>query len=275
MPSRVIFVIRRSPDWRALAAAHARGAAIDPKAYLPATEVPDFPATTAASIARWNARFAIDFFACRAALTDIARATLDAVADAAIVPVERVPDVASGARIAFLDDDDWFAPDAAQQMAQAGEADVAVFPLLRLDVPVFTFARQVTPASPIIGLASRFHTRYQTNNYALHARLATPSCLAVLSDHITASAAADAMGLNDVYCDTMLSVTNKSPVAASVVARILADEDRYVAHVGAFVASLRGLVLPEHAGWMRLPIERTAALFAAALPSGERLPSQG
>ena len=275
MPARLIFVIRRSPDWRALAAAHARGATIDPTAFVPAAQVPAFPAAIAACIARWNARFAIDFFACRAELTDIARATLEAVADAAILPLVAVPGAAGAARIAFLDDDDWFAPDAAQRMAAAGEADVAVFPLLRLDVPVFTFARQVTPASPVIGPVSRFSSRYQTNNYALHPRLATPACLAALCDHLAASAAAGAMGLVDAYCDTMLSATNKSPVAASVLERILADEDRFATHVAAFVAALRGLDLPGHAAWMREPIARTAALFAAALPSAARLPFPG
>ncbi len=51
MPARLILVIRRSPDWRALAAVHARGAAIDPGAFAPATRVPAFPATIAACVA--------------------------------------------------------------------------------------------------------------------------------------------------------------------------------------------------------------------------------
>ena len=265
--TRIVLVLRQSPDWCALAADDARGLAIEPARYVPAHHVPDFPDHIEQCIARWNATYDVDFFACRAELQAIARGTLDAVADAVLLTrddlLRRLP--RDDFRLFFLDDDDWFAPDTAARMAAVGEEDVAVFPLLRLDAPVFTFARQRGPFSPIVGLASRFSNRYHTNNYALHPRLCTPAGLAALADHDNASEEADRLGLRDIYYDVMLSVTNKTPVSASVVARIVEDEAKFRLHTAAFVAALRNLVLPPHAFWMRDPIVRTADLFARAI----------
>jgi hypothetical protein len=165
----------------------------------------------------------------------------------------------------FLDDDDWFAPDTVARIAGAGDEDVAVFPLLRLDAPAFTFVRQLAPASPVIGFPARFSHRYQTNNYGLHPRLCSPDRLVRLADHITASAEAEGMGLRDAYHDVLVSVTNKTPVSASVLARITSDPASFRQHVAGFVAALRGLRLPAHAAWMAVPIGRTADLFARAL----------
>jgi hypothetical protein len=158
-----VFVLRRSPDWSALAAASALGAGVAPDLYMPAENVPSFPAHIARCIERWDAAYRVGFFQCRAELWAIARATLDAV-DGALTfsrddVLDRLP--AGDFRLFFLDDNDWFAPDAAARIACAGQEDVSVFPLIRLDAPVFTFFRERTPHSPVIGLAGRFSHRYQ------------------------------------------------------------------------------------------------------------------
>jgi len=129
---------------------------------------------------------------------------------------------------------------------------------------VFTFVRALGPRSPVIGLASRFSNRYQTNNYALHRRLCTPDGLAAMADHHTASDTADRLQLRDGYYDVMVSATNKSPVSASVVRRIMDDEAAFRRHVRAFVDALRDVVLPWHAAWMHEPVRWTAELFARA-----------
>ena len=264
---KVVLVLRQSPDWPALVRDHARGMAIAPGRYVPGHDVPDFPNHITQCIARWNASYRVDFFACRAELLKIARATLDAVQGGLVLARDDLPHrLPSGDyRLFFLDDDDWFAPDTAARIAGVGEEDVAVFPLLRLDAPVFTFARALNPRSPIIGLASRFSDRYQTNNYALHKRLCTPGGLATMADHHNASDTADRLGLLDGYHDVMVSATNKSPVAASVLRRIVDDEAAFRGHVRAFVEALRGVVLPRHAAWMNEPVRRTAELFARAV----------
>lgn len=259
--------MRHSPDWAALAAEHARGQAIAAARYLPPAGVMHFPAHIAHCIARWNALFAVDFFACRAALRQIAGETLASVCGALVLPAaalpQRLPD--GIVRLFFLDDDDWFAPDTVARIADVGEEDVAVFPLPRLDQRVFTFCRRPPPPGVALGLVSRFATRYQTNNYALHRRLCTPPLLAAMADHHAASAEADRLGLRDGYYDVVVSATNKTPVSASVVARIVDDEAGFRRHVERFVGELGGLDLPAAAAWMREPIARTAALFARAL----------
>lgn len=266
-PTRVLFAVRQSPDWSHLAARFAAGEWIDPAAYVPARHVPTFPPRIAACIAAWNRGYAVDFFACRAALKTIAAETLAAVADGAVFAAGNWPAdwPATPFRLFFLDDDDWFAPDTAARIALVGAEDVAVFPLLRLDVPVFTFVRLRRPESPVIGLAGGFSNRYQTNNYGLHPRLCTPERLTRLADHIAACAEAERMGLSDGYYDVMLSATNKTPVSASVLERIEQDPAVFRARVVAFVAALRTITLPAHAAWMASPIRRTADLFARAL----------
>jgi hypothetical protein len=228
-PAQIVLVVRRSPDWRALAADHARGLPVAPARYVPDEHVPAFPDHIAACIARWNALFHVDFFSCRAALRDIARATLDVVANAVVLTREDLPHRLPERRyrLFFLDDDDWFAPDTCARLACVGAEDVAVFPLLRLDVPVFTFVRELARDSPVIGVPSRFSDRYQTNNYALHPRICTQAGLPLM--------------------------------------RIVEDEAGFRDHVAAFVGVLRDLTLPTHAAWMAEPVRRTAALFARAL----------
>ena len=272
----VVLALRQSPDWTALAADFARGRMIDPSRYVPAQAVPAFPGDIQTCIAGWNALFHVDFFTCRAELQAIARTTLNAVRGGLILTQaelsHRLP--AGLFRLFFLDDDDWFAPDTQARMSDVAGEDVAVFPLLRLDTRVFTFVREVRGASPVIGFPNRFSHRYQTNNYALHSRLCTPSALGKLSDHITASAEAGRLGLQDHYHDVMVSVTNKTPVSASVVARLPDGPAAFAQHVQDFVASLRRIDLPSHAMWMRDPIEATASLFARACrtPSPRRSP---
>jgi hypothetical protein len=157
---RPVFVLRRSPDWSALAAASASGTTVAPDLYVPAETVPSFPARIARCIERWDATYRVGFFACRAELRAIARATLDAVDGALTLSREDAPTrlPAENFRLFFLDDDDWFAPDAGARIACAGQEDVSVFPLLRLDAPVFTFVRERTSHSPVIGLAGGFST---------------------------------------------------------------------------------------------------------------------
>jgi len=264
---QAVFVLRQSPDWEGFAADHARGLRVDPARYVPPFHIPAFPSQIERCIARWNAVFAMDFFSCRAELRLIARTTLDAVANGIVLTQADLPHrlPRGNYRLFFLDDDDWFAPDTSERLIRVGDEDVAVFPLLRLDVPLLTFIRQWTFLSPVIGLPNRFSHRYQTNNYALHPRICVPETLSAMSDHMSASDAADRLGLRDVYHETLLSVTNKSPASASVIIRILEEETRFRSHVAAFVATLRGLMLPPHARWLREPIARTAELFARAL----------
>jgi len=263
----VVFALRQSPDWPTLAADHARSLKIAPHRYMPAQDIPFFPGWLPGCIARWNELFGVNFFACRAELQRIARATLNTVEGACVAPradvLRHLPE--GDFRLFFVDDDDWFAPDSGARMACAGDEDVAVFPLLRLDSPIVTFVPAGIQSRQVIGLPQTFTFRYQTNNYGLHRRLTTPAMLTMLADHADASATADRIGLTDAYHDVMLSVTNKTPVSASVVMRIVDDAGAFRRHVEAFVRALRDLHLPADSSWMAHPIRQTADLFQRAL----------
>lgn len=269
---RLVFAIRQSPDWHALAEDHAAGRPIDPARFVPPGAIPSFPADVAELIVLWNATFATDFFRVRAVLKDIARGTLAAIDGATVLEARSLPASLPerGARdwlLFFLDDDDWFAPDTLARIGGqiVGDEDVAVFPLVRIDVRSFTFLRAIEPGTTVVGLASRFATRYQTNNYALLPRACRARHLAGLQEHLDASEYATRAGLRDRYYDVLISATNKAPASASILHRLREDPVAFRAYVIQFVAHLRGLALPHAAGWMRPPLERTVALLEAAL----------
>jgi hypothetical protein len=263
----ILLVLRQFADWGRLAADCDSGREILPSRYMPRENLPFFPEFLPACITCWNQMFRVNFFACRAELQRIARTTWDNVAGGRVaMRAQALHDLPEGDfRLFFLDDDDWFAPDSCDRMACAGDEDVAVFPLFRLDAPPFTFVRDPGAACEVIGHAQPFTFRYQTNNYGLHRRLTTPAMLDMLADHIVASETADRIGLRDAYHDVILSATNKTPVSVSVLMRIVTEREDFRGHVEAFVKTLRGLQLPASALWMAKPVVKTAELFERAL----------
>jgi hypothetical protein len=263
MVRKVLVAVRQTAPWQALAGEYAAAGHVAPEKYLPAGSVPNFPGFMADCLDGWNRLFAVDFFTCRAELQRIARATLDRIENATVAPAGEILGLIpqDDFRLFFVDDDDWFAPDTARRLACTGDEDVAVFPLPRLDAPVFTFAHDGTPQDAIVGKAQAFTFRYQTNNYALHPRLTTPVMLGMLADHATASATAARIGLRDAYHPVIVSATNKTPVSASVLMRIAEEGRSFRRHVDGFIESLRNLDPPPGADWLREPAAATLALF--------------
>jgi len=264
---RVVLALRQSPDWWSLALAYARGVTIRPEQFLPHHPIPTFPPGIERYIDLWNATFALDFFTVRAALKDIAHATRSAVAGAILLNAADLPNFlpADPFRVFPHDDDDWFAPDTAARLRGTGAEDVSVFPMPRIGVPPVTFARQTSGQGQCVGSPTPRPHRYHTNNYALHPRLCVDPTLRVLIEHKDASAAADALGLIDCYHDVMVSATNKTPVAASVMEMLPLDAGAFRREVGRFVAMARTLVLPDAAAWMAEPLSRTSDLFTRVM----------
>ena len=262
-----MLAMRQSPDWHALARDHARGTAIEPDQFLPRHPIPTFPPGIENYVRLWNATFRIDFFAVRAELKDIARETHEAVAGAVRLNAAELPNglPTQPFRLFFHDDDDWFAPDMATHIAATGGEDVAVFSLPRIGLPVATFVWSMTRDSQIVGMPSRPAHRYHTNNYGLHPRLCVAPTLGVMVEHKDASAAAAALGLIDGYYDVIVSATNKTPVAASVMESMALDADAFRGRVAAFVTMGRALGLPPGAAWMAEPLRQTVKLFERAL----------
>lgn len=259
--------MRQSPDWHALARDHARGVTIEPDRFLPREPIPTFPPGIENYVRLWNATFRVDFFAVRAALKDIARATNEAVVGVVLLDAAELPNGLPNSpfRVFFHDDDDWFAPDMAAHVAATGAEDVAVFPLPRIGLPAATFVRSMTRNSQIVGMPSRPAHRYHTNNYGLHPRLCIAPTIRVMVEHKDASAAADALGLIDCYYDVIVSATNKTPVAASVMESMALDADAFRNRVRDFVGMARALPLPPGAAWMAESLRMTRELFERAL----------
>jgi hypothetical protein len=269
---RVVLAVRQSPDWAALARDWQDGVQIDPRRYRPPREVPDFPADIADLIAAWNALSAVDFFACRRRLKEIAAATLRAVAGARIVSYAALPALMNelaGRRFVlfFCDDDDWFAPDlfATLRGLDLDGIDVAVFPFVRFGRGTCSFVHPRLPPRAAVGPRYRFSQRYHTNNYGLHDRICRPQTLLAMQDHFDASAHADRVGLIDRHFAVILGATNKTPCAASYLRATVADPAGFARLIARHIGELRSHDIPAGLDWMRPPLAATIELFESVL----------
>lgn len=266
----LVFVLRQSPDWAALADDFEAGRPVPAARYLPEGVrffTPDIPAR----IATWNREFPVNFFRCRQRLKEIAARQMGRVARGELHTQDDLP--ALQPRLAgrnfllfYLDDDDWFAPDAFDRLAgiDFDPAAVAVFPLIRFGVDSFTFVRPEQPARCVVGRPFPCQWRFQTNNYALPPELTASPHLFPLNPHVDASHHADACGIPDAYHDLLVSATMKSP-ASAISIKQLDDPVAFRTSIRQFVTRLGGLAIPDAAGWTRAPVREVVELFTALL----------
>lgn len=277
MLDRVVFLVRQSPDWEALAADHRRGVPIAPGRYRPREPIPTFPANIADLIERWNRICPIGYFDCRVALKRMTTDLLHSVRNAVVLNEADIPTLAqrfagTDYLLFCLDDDDWFSPDTFQLVASLdfGEADIAVFPLVRFGRPTFTFVRSPETTRIAVGAMGPFSSRFQTNNYGLRPSVCVPHHLRRLKDHLDGSKYADAVGLTDRYYDLPISATNKTPCSASILPSILEYRRDFFRYIASYVEHLRAAVLPSELRWAEPPLRRTRELFEAMLPDRAR-----
>ncbi len=270
-PDRVIFALRESPDWAALAADYAAGRSIESAGYARPRNIPSFPTNIVDLIERWNRFAAVPFFACRAELKAIAAATLAAVTGAETVSHADLAAYLATHPLAngllfFCDDDDWFAPGllAALPEIPAG-TDAVVFPLARLAVESFTIARHHAHAETRvidpIGPVHPFVLRYHTNNYALTAQALAKSAPETLIEHRQAAETADRLAFTDLHCPRIVAITSKTPCSASLLAAVVADAERFRRYVTHYLQNLKSLPIPVAHAWLRDPLWQTIRLF--------------
>ncbi|HEX8120806.1 MAG TPA: hypothetical protein VF549_06000 [Solirubrobacteraceae bacterium] len=113
----------------------------------------------------WNATFALPYHRFRAELRDIARESLAAVAGATVSEWDAIP---AGALVLPVDDDDWFAPDAATVLSReraAGDEGLRwTSTFLEVDIDLaHTLSKNVRRALP--GVGQKWICT--TNNYAV------------------------------------------------------------------------------------------------------------
>ena len=271
MLDHVVFARRHAPDWAALSADHRAGRPIDPARYVPPHNVPTFPDNVANLITNWNQQSAVDFFTCRARLRGIAATLLKSIEHAIIISYQNLPSALPSPPylLFFCDDDDWFAPSLFSDIANLdmAEADVAVFPLVRLEANSLTFLNPQFPPPAVIGQTSRFSSRYQTNNYALSSLACTQANLAAFQDHLEASENAASLGLHDQHFPTIVSATNKSPASASLLIQTL---ENFEPTITAYLRHLKRLPIPAPLAWLNTPLWDTIRLFETACPRAAR-----
>lgn len=271
---KIAFVMRQSPDWGVLAADYEAGGQIDPCRYKPQPDLPGFPPRIEESIAAWNQRFELNYFRCRQRLKEITLGLMAGMPDSELLAQSSLAAGAETLRnsrtlLFYMDDDDWFAPDIRERLQglDLGDIDVAVFPLVRIGQPVYTFIRQAEPARIVIGERLNFRFRYQTNNYGVVLERMAPDSWAALKDHSDASRYADLHNLTDGYFDRIISATSKTPCSATALATVLKLQKHSAAIVRRYVDALRATAIPDGVSWLRAPLRQTVELFDAVVKS--------
>ena len=195
-----------------------------------------------------------------------------------VVPCTELPRALEGlpgsgsSLLFFCDDDDWFTPRLTGVLSEHdfSGADVAVFPWVRLGRGR-TCTRVYPPFFPpaAIGPQHPFAFRYQTNNYGLAPAMWRPEHLAAMQDHITASAYGERLRLIDRQIGVIVSASNKTPCAASVLPGVVARDEDFTRAIAHYVRTARAETIPAEVGWIREPLAATIALFSEVL---ERMP---
>lgn len=301
-PRGLVIIRRRSPDWAALSQQWQATGQYDLSQLLPSPPPPGFPENLPHLIDIWNRTFSRDFFHCRARLAEISMGSCRAIPGAQIVAAESLSSTDThppSTLFLFVDDDDWFSPEIPERIgsehSMAVRWDAAIFdgsltwrPVIRwlpytahrMECILRKFPRTLEKVaggaySLLAGLKMPVvfsHHVFQTNNYALPGRVIDSlGGLHTVLDHVHASQKfqRDAIPLASLsgHC---LSVTNKHPCSATVLARSVREstpEEALVRHVQSFVATAEDTFrsCPERISWARPSIENTIRLFRGLL----------
>jgi hypothetical protein len=271
MAQQLLFILRQSPDWHALANDFRQGLQIDPARFRPPGPIPGFPGNIVQLVGQWNATMGVDFFSVRSRLKEMCEDSIAQIPGARRISYRDADNVGPGNEelVAFYhDDDDWFAPNMAEILQEVlpDSYDVCVFPLVRISADTSTLVRQVgKSAAVVIGKPRPFSHRYQSNNYGINGRVSDRERLVGMKDHVEASEYANSHGLRDVYIDRIISATAKTPCSAQAVAQIFRDPTKARDHVRLYVDNLKALKIPANLPWIANRVEKLIDLFSEAL----------
>lgn len=158
------------------------------------------------TLAVWHETFQMPYHRFRGRVSEIARASLAGVRGARVAEWEEIPD---GALVLPVDDDDWFAPRAAEVLARERRPDAAayVWPAEFVETPmplghrIYLARRRLLPATPPRWSCS-------TNSYAMEK---CEGSRRLLLRHVQASAWVDQAPDGVVrHLEDRLSVTNRT-----------------------------------------------------------------
>lgn len=268
MIDQIVLALRASPDWGLLARDYAAGIPVPATRFFPFHDL-RFSRDIPQLIERWNSLSPVSYFACRHRLREIAGDNLAQIEHVIRTQWTRVPalleDLGEARLLVFYhDDDDWFHPALADLLRSIDveSVDAVVFPFLRLASDVTTFTHQGVATSAAVGRVERFRYRYCTNNYGLTSRALARST--DLVEHTAASETAAALSFTDLQVDKIISVTSKTPCAASWLFKLPDNKAAFDRYIMNYVETLETTQIPAELQWIEAPLRKTLELFRSA-----------
>jgi hypothetical protein len=248
-------ILRGSPDWSTFDLESSR-------AFLRRLRLPEDLVIAFAAL--WDAHFKVDYRGVRARLKAIALDTYRAVRRASLLRHEEWDgNGPSGGRIAFVDDDDWMAPDLFESLpAPAPGEDGVRWGSLRL-------GRVFAPdgyAVPIIQRRALDRVVY-TNNYAVSAGALARLGRVAVFEHDAAQASFDRADFSLASSPDYLSCAVKHPCCTMSI-NYLMSRDEFRAdprrEMAAFMAALHAMPPDGVPAWTLTPFTQLRAVMADA-----------
>jgi hypothetical protein len=273
MAQQLLFILRQSPDWHALADDFKQGRKVKPERFRPPIPVPGFPGNIVELVGQWNATMGVDFFSCRSRLKEMCEDSIAQIPNAHRISYREVGKVGPEIKesIAFYhDDDDWFSPDIGKILQETlpENYDICVFPLVRLSGDTTTLIRQGGRPDLVIGRLRPFSHRYQSNNYGINGRICDREMLLGMKDHVEGSEYANTHGLRDAYINRIISATAKTPCSAQAVVQIFREPGKAQHLVRQYISGLKAVQIPANLPWIAARVQKVIDLFSEAAERG-------
>jgi hypothetical protein len=203
----------------------------------------------------WNETFDLSYGAFRQRLKEIAELSLSRVDGAACTALEKVP---AGDLILPVDDDDWFAPNVAQEIRQAVEPDRAGYYWIR---EVISPSRRRRKLRNVLWPRRRRGSyTCKTNNYAV---INTPELRPLVGRHTDASEFFDAHPDRVRRIPKTLAIQNRNLASRTALAwkRPTISREELVQAYESYANLYAGWELPRDLRWAQPYMDRMAELM--------------
>jgi hypothetical protein len=261
-------VVRHSPDWLSFDPESSRAFCV--KRNFPETLIIDF-------MAIWDAAVAVDYRQFRFRIKEIAQQTLASVehaqviGDADLCALALAGQVPPDALVAFVDDDDWFAPHLFTRLREFASVGAGVdgfrWGVVRLGRDLNTLDADANFAlHPTVTLRPIDQT-IKTNSYAVRGIALERLGVDAVCEHIDAQAQYDAGRFAPATVAEYLSCTNKHPASTMAAHHLLGSEEfrrDLRADIRRWVEGIMAVQLPVDLAWIQAPRDQLATLLTDA-----------
>lgn len=253
-------VLRQSPDWLSFDPEDSRPFCL--QSGVPETTVIDF-------ITIWDASLPIGYREFRHALKAIALKNFAAVKGACLIDFQTLEErlLPEDARVTFVDDDDWFAPNLFERLLEKRSGDG-----FKWGSAALGFVSRALHEQRVGGLLTmrKIDTRIYTNNYVVSGQCLARLGSDVLFQHYSAQQALTEHRFLPVTINEYLSCTNKHPASTMAAQFFLTSEDFRRdprAEIERFAQRIAAVTLTEAEGigWIGPALEEFKSLIAEAI----------